>query len=328
MTVLLEVVDLVKHFPVSSVGLFRASKGFVHAIDGVSFEVDKGETLSLVGESGCGKTTTGKCVVRLIEPTSGKILLDGQNLLDFDPKAMKPIRRKMQIVFQDPFASLNPRRTIRQILSQPFELHEQLGGGEIEDRVLRLLETVGLTPPEFHIDKFPHEFSGGQRQRLCIARAIALNPEFIVLDEPVSSLDMSVRGQILILLNDLQSKFNIAYLFITHDLAVVRNVSHRVAVMYLGEIAEEGPVESLYANRFHPYTKALLAATPIPNPRVSRSREKVSLIGEVPSPISPPPGCRFSTRCLHVMDICRRKAPVLTEVAHDHRVACYLYKAG
>lgn len=230
----------------------------------------------------------------------------------------------MQIVFQDPYASLNPRRTVREILSQPYEL-QGLRKNEIENRIHDLLETVGLTPPPLHMDKFPHEFSGGQRQRLCMARAIALKPEFIVLDEPVSSLDMSVRGQILILLNSLKKRFNMAYLFITHDLTVVRNLGDRVAVMYLGRILEEGPVESLFARRLHPYTRALLAATPIPNPRISRARERVPLLGEVPSPTSPPIGCRFSTRCPLAKDACRRDQPLLAEVFEGHRVACHLY---
>lgn len=319
---LLKVAKLTKHFPVKK-GLFKRKEQSVKAVDGVSFEVSKGENLALVGESGCGKTTTARLILRLIEPTSGSISFTGKNLFNLTEKELASIRPQMQLVFQDPYASLNPRKTIRQILGKPFGLHTDLTKEKIEDEVLRLLEMVGLTPPTLFVDRHPHEFSGGQRQRICIARAIALNPSFVVADEPVSALDVSVRAQILNLLKDLQARLGITYLFITHDLAVVRSVSNRVAVMYLGKLAEVGEVSELFQEPFHPYTEALLSATPIPDPERSRSRERIILRGDVPSPIDPPPGCRFHTRCPLALEKCRESEPQLVKL-DDRFVACHL----
>lgn len=319
---LVEVKNLKKYFLVKK-GLFRRKEQFVRAVDDVSFKISKGENLALVGESGCGKTTTARLVLRVLEPTSGSIIFGGKNLFSITEEEMRLIRPQMQLIFQDPYASLNPRKTIRQILSKPFKLHTDLAKEEIEDKVLHMLEIVGLDPPELYVDRHPHEFSGGQRQRICIARAIALNPSFVVADEPVSALDVSVRAQILNLLKDLQTRLGITYLFITHDLAVVRSVSNRVAVMYLGRIAEVGEVSELFKTPLHPYTEALLSATPIPDPERSRSRERIILRGDVPSPIDPPPGCRFHTRCPLSVEKCRQLEPQLVDVK-GRFVACHL----
>jgi oligopeptide/dipeptide ABC transporter ATP-binding protein len=319
---LVEVKNLKKYFLVKK-GLFRRKEQFVKAVDDVSFEISKGENLALVGESGCGKTTTARLVLRVLEPTSGSIIFGGKNLFSITEEEMRLIRPQMQLIFQDPYASLNPRKTIRQILSKPFKLHTDLAKEEIEDKVLHLLEIVGLDPPELYVDRHPHEFSGGQRQRICIARAIALNPSLVVADEPVSALDVSVRAQILNLLKDLQARLGITYLFITHDLAVVRSVSNRVAVMYLGRVVEVGEVSELFKNPLHPYTEALLSATPIPDPERSRSKERIVLRGDVPSPIDPPPGCRFHTRCPLAVEKCRQLEPQLVDVK-GRFVACHL----
>jgi len=319
---LVEVKNLKKYFLVKK-GLFRRKEQFVRAVDDVSFEISKGENLALVGESGCGKTTTARLVLRVLEPTSGSIIFGGKNLFSITEEEMRLIRPQMQLIFQDPYASLNPRKTIRQILSKPFKLHTDLAKEEIEDKVLHLLEIVGLDPPELYVDRHPHEFSGGQRQRICIARAIALNPSLVVADEPVSALDVSVRAQILNLLKDLQARLGITYLFITHDLAVVRSVSNRVAVMYLGRVVEVGEVSELFKNPLHPYTEALLSATPIPDPERSRSKERIVLRGDVPSPIDPPPGCRFHTRCPLAVEKCRQLEPQLVDVK-GRFVACHL----
>lgn len=319
---LVEVKNLKKYFLVKK-GLFRRKEQFVRAVDDVSFKISKGENLALVGESGCGKTTTARLVLRVLEPTSGSIIFGGKNLFSITEEEMRLIRPQMQLIFQDPYASLNPRKTIRQILSKPFKLHTDLAKEEIEDKVLHLLEIVGLDPPELYVDRHPHEFSGGQRQRICIARAIALNPSFVVADEPVSALDVSVRAQILNLLKDLQTRLGITYLFITHDLAVVRSVSNRVAVMYLGRVAEVGEVSELFKTPLHPYTEALLSATPIPDPERSRSRERIILRGDVPSPIDPPPGCRFHTRCPLSVEKCRQLEPQLADL-RGRFVACHL----
>ena len=319
---LVEVKNLKKYFLVKK-GLFRRKEQFVKAVDDVSFEISKGENLALVGESGCGKTTTARLVLRVLEPTSGSIIFGGKNLFSITEEEMRLIRPQMQLIFQDPYASLNPRKTIRQILSKPFKLHTDLSKEEIEDKVLHLLEIVGLDPPELYVDRHPHEFSGGQRQRICIARAIALNPSLVVADEPVSALDVSVRAQILNLLKDLQARLGITYLFITHDLAVVRSVSNRVAVMYLGRVVEVGEVSELFKNPLHPYTEALLSATPIPDPERSRSKERIVLRGDVPSPIDPPPGCRFHTRCPLAVEKCRQLEPQLVDVK-GRFVACHL----
>lgn len=319
---LVEVRNLKKYF-IAKKGLFKRKEQFVKAVDDIGFEISKGENLALVGESGCGKTTTARLILRVLEPTSGSIIFAGKNLSSLTEEEMRLIRPKMQLIFQDPYASLNPRKTIRQTLSKPFKLHTALTKEAIEDKVLHLLEMVGLSPPSLFTDRHPHEFSGGQRQRICIARAIALNPSLVVADEPVSALDVSVRAQILNLLKDLQARLGITYLFITHDLAVVRSVSNRVAVMYLGRVAEVGEVSELFKTPLHPYTEALLSATPIPDPERSRSRERIVLHGDVPSPIDPPRGCRFHTRCPFAMEKCRQLEPQLTQVK-GRFVACHL----
>ena len=319
---LVRVAKLKKHFSVKK-GILKRKEQFVKAVDDVSFEISKGENLALVGESGCGKTTTARLILRLLDPTSGSISFAGKDLFDLTEEELRLIRPQLQLVFQDPYASLNPRKTIKQILGKPFSLHTELTKEKIEDEVLRLLEIVGLSPPALFVDRYPHEFSGGQRQRICIARAIALNPSLVVADEPVSALDVSVRAQILNLLKDLQTRLGITYLLITHDLAVVRSVSNRVAVMYLGKLVEVGEVSELFKEPLHPYTEALLSATPIPDPEKSRSREKMILHGDVPSPIDPPPGCRFHTRCPLAMEKCRKLEPQLAGIKGG-LVACHL----
>jgi len=319
---LVTVKNLKKYFPVEK-GLFRRRRQSLKAVDDVSLGIGKGDNLALVGESGCGKTTTARLILRLLDPTSGSVYFAGKNVFNLSEEELRSLRPQMQLVSQDPYASLNPRKTIRQILSKPFRLHTDISSSEIEDRILRLLEIVGLSPPELFVDRHPHEFSGGQRQRICIARAIALDPPFIVADEPVSALDVSVRAQILNLLKDLQARLGITYLFITHDLAVVRSVSDRIAVMYLGKLVEVGVVSGLFKAPLHPYTEALLSATPIPDPERSRSKQRIILRGDVPSPIDPPPGCRFHTRCPLAVDECKVSEPVLHEV-EDRLVACHL----
>jgi len=319
---LVTVKNLKKYFPVES-GLFRRRRRLLKAVDDVSLGIGRGDNLALVGESGCGKTTTARLILRVLDPTSGSVHFAGKNIFNLSDEELRSLRPQMQLVCQDPYASLNPRKTIAQILSKPFKLHTDMASNEIEDKILRLLEMVGLSPPELFVDRHPHEFSGGQRQRICIARAIALEPPFVVADEPVSALDVSVRAQILNLLKDLQARLGITYLFITHDLAVVRSVSNRVAVMYLGKLVEIGEVSDMFKVPLHPYTEALLSATPIPDPERSRSRERLILRGDVPSPIDPPPGCRFHTRCPLVVDKCRVSEPKLSEV-EGRLVACHL----
>jgi len=318
---LVRVTNLTKYFPAKK-GLFKRRQ-FLKAVDDVSFEISKGDNLALVGESGCGKTTTARLILRILGPTAGSVYFAGKDLFNLSEEEMRLMRPQMQLVCQDPYASLNPRKTIGQILSKPFKLHTDLPKEEIEDKALHLLEIVGLSPPELFVDRHPHEFSGGQRQRICIARAIALNPSFVVADEPVSALDVSVRAQILNLLKDLQARLAATYLFITHDLAVVRSVCNRVAVMYLGKLVELGEVSTLFKAPLHPYTGALLSATPIPDPQRSRSRERLILHGDVPSPIDPPPGCRFHTRCPLAVEKCRLSEPQLTE-SEGRLVACHL----
>ena len=317
---LLRVRNLVKYFPVQG-GLFSRTVDRVHAVDGVSLEIAAGETLGLVGESGCGKSTTGRCILRLIEPTAGEVRFDGRDVMAADARGLRELSRGMQIIFQDPYASLNPRMTVGAIIGEALTIHKLARNvREYDERVVNLLETVGL-----HADyrsRYPHEFSGGQRQRIGIARALAVSPRLIVCDEPVSALDVSIQAQVINLLEDLQRQFGLAYLFIAHDLSVVEHISRRVAVMYLGRIVELASAHDLYATPRHPYTEALLSAVPVPDPTAKRQR--IVLQGDVPNPIQPPAGCHFHPRCPHAMERCRSEAPLLREVAPGHLAACHL----
>ncbi len=318
---LLEVKNLVKHFPIRG-GILKREVGRVHAVDGVSFTLAAGETLGVVGESGCGKSTTGRCVLRLIEPTSGEVTFQGRSVTGATKDELRALARDMQIVFQDPFASLNPRMTVSAIVGEALVIHKLAANAkEREDRVVQLLETVGLGAD--HLRRFPHEFSGGQRQRIGIARALAVSPKLLVCDEAVSALDVSIQAQVINLLEDLRERFALTYVFIAHDLSVVEHISHRVAVMYLGRIVEIAPARQLYTNPLHPYTEALLAAVPIPDPAIKRRR--VPLQGDVPSPIHPPAGCHFHTRCpIAKKGLCDREAPPLKTATEGHTVACHL----
>src|SRR5690349_2692640 len=320
---LLQVTDLEMHFPLTRGIIFQRKVGAVQAVDGVTFSVMPGETLGLVGESGCGKSTTGRAILQLYKPTSGEVVFDGKDLTKLDSGDMRKMRRHLQMIFQDPYASLNPRMTVGNIVSEPMQIHNLVPKAERTKRVQELLQTVGLNP--YFANRYPHEFSGGQRQRIGIARALAANPDFIVCDEPVSALDVSIQAQIVNLLEDLQDQFKLTYLFIAHDLSVVRHISDRVAVMYLGKIVEMASRHELYDQPLHPYTKALLSAVPIPDPVVEKRRERIILSGDVPSPINPPSGCHFHTRCPYVMDVCKQIDPIFADQGNGHFVACHLY---
>jgi oligopeptide transport system ATP-binding protein len=322
--VLLEAIDLVKLFPVSSASLRRRSREHVHAVDGVSLAVRRGETLGVVGESGCGKSTLGRLLVRLYEPTSGTVRFDGTDITKLSRSALRPFRREMQMIFQDPYASLNPRKRVIQIVGDPLRIHRTGSEQEIRRRVQELLEVVGLSAD--HVNRFPHEFSGGQRQRIGVARALALQPQLIVADEPVSALDVSIQAQVVNLLDDLQDEFGLTYVFIAHDLGVVRHISDRIVVMYLGVIVEVAPADDLYARPVHPYTEALLSAIPVLDTgedEPARRRERIVLEGEVPSSIDPPAGCRFHPRCRYATEICRIERPQLADFGGGRYAACH-----
>ena len=318
---ILKLEGLKKHFNTTTGGAFNKQKAILKAVDGIDLEVAPGETIGLVGESGCGKTTAGRTILKLYEPTDGKIIFEGEDITNFSPVKMKPLRRQMQMIFQDPFASLNPRQTVGTIVANMFDIQGIKPAGGVENEVRGLMERVGLNPE--HINRYPHEFSGGQRQRIGVARAIALKPKLIVADEPVSALDVSIQAQVVNLLEDLQNEFKLSYIFVAHDLSVVQHISDRVVVMYLGKVMEQADKVDLFNNPRHPYTKALLSAVPVADPIEGRKRERIMLQGDLPSPINPPSGCVFNTRCWKATDKCRTEVPQLLEIAPKHKVACH-----
>jgi oligopeptide transport system ATP-binding protein len=319
---LVQVRDLKMHFPITQGIVIQRRVGAIKAVDGVSFDIIRGETLGLVGESGCGKSTTGRAILQLYRPTSGEVYFGGEDLIALKGEALRRMRRRMQMIFQDPYASLNPRMTVGDIIGEPLTVHNISKGKERRERVQELLQVVGLNP--YFVNRYPHEFSGGQRQRIGVARALAVHPDFIICDEPISALDVSIQAQIINLLEDLQEEFDLTYLFIAHDLSVVRHISDRIAVMYLGKIVELTTRFELYDDPKHPYTQALLSAVPIPDPVVEEQRRRVILEGDVPSPAHPPVGCNFNTRCPQVMDICYEKEPAFLDAGDGHWVACFL----
>jgi len=319
--VILEIKDLCKYFPVSK-GLFK-EKSYVKAVDRVSFKLNKGETLGLVGESGCGKTTTGRTILKLYDVTDGKIIFKGKDITNYTAKQMVPLRKEMQMIFQDPYASLDPRMTVGDIIGEAIDVHKLFVGKERTERIRSLLLKVGLAGD--HINRYPHEFSGGQRQRIGIARALAVEPSFIVCDEPISALDVSIQAQVINMLEELQEELGLTYLFIAHDLSMVKHISTKIGVMYLGRMVELGLGDEVYSECLHPYTEALLSAVPIPDPDIAKNNKRITLEGDIPSPIDPPPGCRFKSRCKKAMEICSKVDPELKEVKPGHFVACHLY---
>ena len=322
---LLEVNNLKMHFPITKGIVFQRQVGAIKAVDGVSFDLFSGETLGLVGESGCGKSTTGRAILQLYRPTDGQVVFEGKDLVQTKGEELRRMRRRMQMIFQDPYASLNPRMTVGSIVGEPLDVHG-IGSSrkERQERVQELLKIVGLNP--YFVNRYPHEFSGGQRQRIGVARALAVNPPFIVADEPISALDVSIQAQVINLMEDLQEELGLTYLFIAHDLSVVRHISDRIAVMYLGKIVELADRDELYRNPMHPYTQALLSAVPIPDPKIENQRTRIILEGDVPSPANPPKGCNFCTRCPRVMDICREQEPVFKDYGDGHYAACFLHE--